>query len=879
MTQHYHCLYCIGSNTINFCEEYKISNCKIISSYDKRICELCEDGYYPINSNTHCSLCLNNCIRCNESTTCILCKDGYHGIKCEKDDKYKQEKLMKCSNGFYSNGSSCNKCSNHCMICGVDTCKICNSSSYNNGECTFNELITTSSINSEICSFNQTYYNEHNKCSTCSIYGECNECSNNGCNECKSGSITNSGTCEIINNCNKTEHNKCILCNNGYFLNKDKCQQINKCYYSNNNGKCLECENGYILSNNNCINKDEFKYCDTFTNNKCIRCTSGFYYNEINNQCLKCSNKIEHCKNCYNEQICLRCYEGYYLLDNVTCKELNEQIKSRCKYTLPFNEESCAICKDGYYRNNTICDLCINKCNKCYNNYQCVICNQNYFKNDNLTCISYNELTHCTIKTQQGCNKCEEGFFLNNKYCYKCSNNLNKCSKCNNQDQCNLCYNDYVLNKEGKCIYYKNIKHCTKEENSTCSKCSFWYEVNQNGYECDKHAVWWVILLIILIILTIIIIIIIIIIKIINSILNYRKVQKQRKEYTIFDMKYSNIKFKPLGDGLIITNKQHIYFEEDEIKTEIAVNKENRQLICIGNKSKRNLKIQFSTKTGCDKYEIRTNPEVFTIPKGKAIEIEIFIKPLCTCTINDKIILTTLDIKKGEEKQYEIDIHTKTELTTRLDPDELIENKKIGEGSFGIVYKGIFRGNIVAIKKMKHAIETTELIEEFNKEVTMLNKFKCSYIIYFYGAVFIPNKICIVTEFATYGSLNDLIHKHEIINEQIRIKILIDSSKGISYLHNNGILHRDIKPDNILIFDIEHYTNEFINSKLTDFGSSRNTNMLMTNMTFSKGIGTPIYMSPEILKQEHYKSPSDIYSFSITMYECMKWGEAYSGYC
>ena len=150
----------------------------------------------------------------------------------------------------------------------------------------------------------------------------------------------------------------------------------------------------------------------------------------------------------------------------------------------------------------------------------------------------------------------------------------------------------------------------------------------------------------------------------------------------------------------------------------------------------------------------------------------------------------------------------------------------------------------------------------------MLDKFRCSYIVHFYGAVFIPNKMCIVTEFATYGSLNDLIHKQEIINEQIRIKILIDLAKGISYLHNNGILHRDIKPDNILIFDIEHYTNDFINSKLTDFGSSRNTNILMTNMTFSKGIGTPIYMSPEVLNKQHYKKQSDIYSFSITMFEC-----------
>ena len=66
-----------------------------------------------------------------------------------------------------------------------------------------------------------------------------------------------------------------------------------------------------------------------------------------------------------------------------------------------------------------------------------------------------------------------------------------------------------------------------------------------------------------------------------------------------------------------------------------------------------------------------------------------------------------------------------------------------------------------------------------------------------------------------------------------------------------------------------------INSKLTDFGSSRNVNLMMTNMTFTKGIGTPTYMSPEILNKDHYKKPSDIYSFSITTYEVMKWGEVY----
>ena len=137
----------------------------------------------------------------------------------------------------------------------------------------------------------------------------------------------------------------------------------------------------------------------------------------------------------------------------------------------------------------------------------------------------------------------------------------------------------------------------------------------------------------------------------------------------------------------------------------------------------------------------------------------------------------------------------------------------------------------------------------------MLDKFRNDYIVHFYGAVFIPNKICMVTEYAKYGSLNDLImkNKDKPLGEKVRIKILIDCSKGIEYLHNNGILHRDIKPDNFLIFNIENVDKTIVNAKLTDFGSSRNINMMMTNMTFTKGIGTPTYMSPEILNRQHYK--------------------------
>ena len=114
----------------------------------------------------------------------------------------------------------------------------------------------------------------------------------------------------------------------------------------------------------------------------------------------------------------------------------------------------------------------------------------------------------------------------------------------------------------------------------------------------------------------------------------------------------------------------------------------------------------------------------------------------------------------------------------------------IGEGSFGIVFLGNFRGNKVAIKKMKQLDEGKgfeKAMEEFTKEVNMLDKFRCDYLIHFYGAVFIPSKVCMVTEFAQFGSLQDLMNKQRNLEPRIKIKVkmMLDASKGIQYIHQN----------------------------------------------------------------------------------------------
>ena len=193
-------------------------------------------------------------------------------------------------------------------------------------------------------------------------------------------------------------------------------------------------------------------------------------------------------------------------------------------------------------------------------------------------------------------------------------------------------------------------------------------------------------------------------------------------------------------------------------------------------------------------------------------------------------------------------------------------------GSFGVVYKGSFRGNDVAAKKLKCFCVSADVRDEFDFEVAMLDRFRCDQIVVFYGACFIPNHIMMVTEFAPCGSLMDCIAKPPEPSKDIKVKLMLDAAKGLAYLHGNGILHRDIKPDNVLVFSLDEVID--VNGKLTDFGSSRNINMMMTNMTFTKGIGTPVNMAPEVLVNEQYKRPADVFSFAVTMLETLKWARS-----
>ena len=225
------------------------------------------------------------------------------------------------------------------------------------------------------------------------------------------------------------------------------------------------------------------------------------------------------------------------------------------------------------------------------------------------------------------------------------------------------------------------------------------------------------------------------------------------KDVCIFDMRRSNVDFDTRVGESLYSNKTKLMFDGLDAKF-IPVGEETKELIRIGNDNSDMMKIQFTTKEDTDRYEIRTNQQIIILKRYEACEFEIFIKPLFTTSLEDTIRLITIKMKKGIETFNEVQISFTTELSTKLDPNELIEEEVLGEGSFGTVYRGTFRGQKVSIKKMKNLEnegDQQQLIEEFDKEVSMLEKFRSIYVINFVGAVYLVKKIAIVTELAEHG--------------------------------------------------------------------------------------------------------------------------------
>ena len=219
---------------------------------------------------------------------------------------------------------------------------------------------------------------------------------------------------------------------------------------------------------------------------------------------------------------------------------------------------------------------------------------------------------------------------------------------------------------------------------------------------------------------------------------------------------------------------------------------------------------------------------------------------------------------------------------TQVDPHDIEYGECIGRGAFGEVYKGKWRGSLVAVKKLRVMSMRDDFIEGFEREIALMSMLRAPNILQFLGSAFDPPNVIIVMEFMPRGSLHDILHNRSISIEWPRVlDMMADTAKGMTYLHRckPPVMHRDLKSHNLLV-------DEYWNVKVCDFGLStvmKDPDNIDTTMVEStdeytaKCIGTPYWTAPEVLVSLNYTLKADVYSFGIVLWECITREDAYPG--
>ncbi|TYH50996.1 hypothetical protein ES332_D10G243800v1 [Gossypium tomentosum] len=185
----------------------------------------------------------------------------------------------------------------------------------------------------------------------------------------------------------------------------------------------------------------------------------------------------------------------------------------------------------------------------------------------------------------------------------------------------------------------------------------------------------------------------------------------------------------------------------------------------------------------------------------------------------------------------------------------------LSEGGFGSVYRGEINGMKIAVKQHKYNA-SLQGEKEFKSEVHVLRTARHENLVMLVGSCSEGNHRLLVYEYVCNRSLDLHLSKHSRrpLSWQKRVKIALGTAKGLKYLHDNNIIHRDMRPNNILV------THEF-EPLLGDFGLARtqHEDSDKSSETMTRVVGTLGYLAPEYAECGKVSTKTDVYSFGVVL--------------
>ena len=215
------------------------------------------------------------------------------------------------------------------------------------------------------------------------------------------------------------------------------------------------------------------------------------------------------------------------------------------------------------------------------------------------------------------------------------------------------------------------------------------------------------------------------------------------------------------------------------------------------------------------------------------------------------------DISFKKSKSIKIDKGDFVRIKSSNFFEEYDLKEKLGEGSFGSVYKVIQRKTnyLRAVKAIK-----TKLVDknEFVNEIEVLKTVDHPNIIKLFDCYYDRNFYYMIEEYCSGGDLFDYIQKEKCFNEKKAKIIFKQLLSAVNHLHKKNIVHRDLKPENIVFIKTK---NNDIFIKLIDFGAS----ITFKGKNLSQELGTIYYIAPDVF-MNNYNEKADIWSCGIILY-------------